>query len=186
MKKLLPTKILHVFIILLPILYFSNNITAESNLYLLGPGDHIEIRVFGQDDLSINAILGNSGKINYPFLDELKIAGLTVKQVESLIEKGLKNGYLKKPNVYVFISQYRSFYIHGEVNRAGGYPYQPGLTVNQAVALAGGLTERASKDKIYLIKEGDKDNRRKVSMVHRVNAGNHRKPAVQQLTLAHF
>jgi len=170
-NNLLLTRILSIGIALFISLDISQSIAADSEQYLLGPGDTIEIQIFGQDDLSIKAILGDSGKINYPFLGELKITGLTVKQVESLIEKGLKAGYLKKPNIYAYISQYRPFYIHGEVNRAGGYPYQPGLTVNQAIALAGGLTERASTDKIYLIKEGNKQNRQKVSISHRVNAG---------------
>ncbi len=144
---------------------------AEANQYILGPGDKIEIKVFGQDDLTIVTLLGNSGKINYPFLGELKIVGLTVKQVEGIIKKGLKGPFLVNPNVYTSVVEYRPFYIHGEVARPGGYPYQPGLTVNQAVALAGGFTERASKDKIYLYKEDDKNTRTNASLGSQINAG---------------
>ncbi|EDM64730.1 putative polysaccharide export-related protein, partial [Moritella sp. PE36] len=88
-----------------------------------------------------------------------------------LIYKGLKGDYLVNPNVYVHVVEYRPFYIHGEVQKPGGYPYQPGLTVNQAIALAGGLTERASKDKIYLFKEKNKNKQINASLTYKVNAG---------------
>ncbi|MBL4910587.1 MAG: polysaccharide export protein [Alteromonadaceae bacterium] len=126
------------------------------NTYILGAGDKVEIKVYGQDDLSLNALLGNSGTINYPFLGDIKVSGLTIKQLETLIFTGLKGDYLIRPNVYVQVVEYRPFYIHGEVKKPGGYPYQPGMTVNQAIALAGGLTERASEEKITLYKELNK------------------------------
>jgi len=158
------------------LLFFSTLIIAQSsstdsNNYVLGSGDNIEIKVFGETDLSIETILGKNGTINYPFLGELKITGLTVKQVEELIVKGLKGDYLINPNVYVSINQYRPFFIHGEVNRPGGYPYQPGLTVNQAIALAGGLTERASEDKIFLSNEFDTTKQKNVKLNHQLQAG---------------
>ena len=139
--------------------------------YILGPGDKVAIKVFGQDDLTIETLLGNSGKINYPFLGEIAVAGLTVKQVEQIIERGLKGDYLVSPNVYAQVVEYRPFYIHGEVEKPGGYPYHPGMTINQAVALAGGLTERADDDKISLSKEGDKSNKQKATLEYKVNAG---------------
>ncbi|QFI37495.1 polysaccharide export protein [Moritella marina ATCC 15381] len=139
--------------------------------YILGPGDKVEIKVFGQEDLTVETLLSNSGQINYPFFGEIKVTGLTVKQVEKLIYKGLKGNYLINPNVYVHVVEHRPFYIHGEVKKPGGYPYQPGLTVNQAIALAGGLTERASKEKIYLFKEKNKKSQINASMTYRVNAG---------------
>ncbi len=77
----------------------------------------------------------------------IKVTGMTIKQVEQHVYQGLKGDYFVEPNVFVGIVQYRPFYIHGEVKKPGGYPYQPGMTVNQAIALAGGLTERASREK---------------------------------------
>jgi len=139
--------------------------------YILGPGDKVEIKVFGQKDLTVETLLSNSGQINYPFFGEIKVTGLTVKQVEKLIYNGLKGDYLVNPNVYVHVVEYRPFYIHGEVNKPGGYAYQPGLTVNQAIALAGGLTERASKEKIYLFKEKNKNTQINASLTYKVNAG---------------
>jgi len=143
----------------------------QSDGYILSPGDKIEIKVFGQDDLSLITLLGDSGKINYPFLNEIKISGLTVKQLEDLIIKGLKPKYLVNPNVYAQVIEYRPFYIHGEVNNPGGYPYQPGLTINQAIALAGGITERGSEDKIYIYKEYDKNKRLRATLSSEINAG---------------
>ena len=147
----------------------SDALAQES--YILGPGDKVAIKVFGQDDLNVTTLLGNSGKVNYPFLGDISITGLTVKQVELFIEQGLKGDYLINPNVYVQVVEYRPFYIHGEVKKPGGYPYHPGMTVNQAVALAGGLTPRADDGSIAIFKESDKSNKQKASLAHTVNAG---------------
>lgn len=97
--------------------------------------------------------LPDVGKINYPFLGELKLVGLTLSEVENLIYEGLKEDYLVNPSVAVSIVEYRPFFIDGEVKNPGGYPYQPGLSVNKAAALAGGYTERASRSDIQIIRE---------------------------------
>ncbi len=131
----------------------------EGNLsmsqYQLGSGDRINISVFGQDDLSMEIRLPDVGTINYPFLGELKLVGMTAAEVENLIYEGLLGDYLVNPSVSVSIVEYRPFFIDGEVNRPGGYPYQPGLSVNKAAALAGGYTERANRDKITIVRETD-------------------------------
>ncbi|MCG7646036.1 polysaccharide export protein [Alteromonas sp. Cnat3-28] len=123
--------------------------------YQLGSGDRINISVFGQDDLSMEIRLPDVGTINYPFLGELKLVGMTAAEVESLIYEGLLGDYLVNPSVSVSIVEYRPFFIDGEVKRPGGYPYQPGLSVNKAAALAGGYTERANRDKITIVRETD-------------------------------
>ena len=143
--------------------------TAQS--YVLGAGDKVEIKVFGQPDLEVTALLGNSGEVNYPFLGKVKLAGLNTSEVEQVITQGLKPGYLINPNVYVQVIEYRPFYIHGEVKNPGAYPYQPAMTVNQAIALAGGLTERASVDKIYIFKEQTKQQQLKGSLNSQIAAG---------------
>ena len=158
------------YIVLFFCIFLVPTLHAEE-VYILGAGDKISIKVFGQDDLTIQTLLGNSGKINYPFLGEIAVAGLTVKEVEQFIEHGLKGDYLVSPNVYVQVVNYRPFYIHGEVKKPGGYPYHPGMTINQAVALAGGLTERADESNISLFKEGDKSTKQKANLDYKVNAG---------------
>lgn len=131
-------------------------VDADTQTYRLGAGDTIVIKVYGEEELTLETQVTNSGTINYPFLGALKLNGLTIKEVERIVYSGLKGDYFVEPNVFVGMVEYRPFYIHGEVKLPGGYPYQPGMTVNQAVALAGGLTERASQDKIVISREGSK------------------------------
>lgn len=122
--------------------------------YTLGPGDEILVKVYGEEDLSVSVILAETGNFNYPFLGEIKAQGLTVAQLEQLITKGLKGPYLRNPEVTVLIEEFRPFYLNGEVERPGGYPYRPGLTLDKAITLAGGLTERASRKKIVVLRPG--------------------------------
>ena len=122
--------------------------------YRLGSGDSIKISVFEEPDLSLEMALSDAGTISYPFLGQIEVAGLTVGQLESKIAAGLIGDYLVKPNVTVAVTGYRQFYIHGEVSKPGGFAYLPGLTLRKAIALAGGFTERASKGKIFVIRDG--------------------------------
>lgn len=139
--------------------------------YILGPGDKIEIRVVGQDELDLTTILSDTGLVSYPFLGEIKMTGLTTRQVEQALLKGLKGDYFVDPSIYVHILEYRPFFIHGEVTNPGAYPYQPGMTVNQAIALAGGLTERASREKIFLFPDGKRQEKTLVTIQNSISAG---------------
>ncbi|WP_407080244.1 polysaccharide biosynthesis/export family protein [Alteromonas aquimaris] len=131
---------------------FAQQGNLNMSQYRLGVGDKISISVFGQPDLSMETRLPDIGKINYPFLGELELVGLTLSEVENLIYQGLKGDYLVNPSVAVTIVEYRPFFIDGEVKQPGGYPYQPGLSVNKAAALAGGYTERASRSDIQIVR----------------------------------
>jgi polysaccharide export outer membrane protein len=127
-------------------------VNADLSQYTLGSGDVVKITVFGQDDLTVQTRLSNVGVINYPFLGDINLVGLTVNEVESKIDTGLRGDYLVNPSVSVTVLEYRPFFIDGAVRRAGGYPYQPGLSVNKAAAIAGGYTERALKEKIIIVR----------------------------------
>ncbi|MDF3125691.1 polysaccharide biosynthesis/export family protein [Rheinheimera sp. 1928-s] len=146
-------------------------VAQDDSGYLLGPGDKIIIQVYGEEELKIETQLTDSGKINYPFLGEIMAKGLTIKQLESRIYSGLKGDYFVEPNVFVGIVEYRPFFIHGEVKQPGGYPYKPGMTVNQAIALAAGLTERASREKIFIYREGNKTQALNANLNSKVSAG---------------
>ena len=113
--------------------------------YRVGPGDHIEISVYGEPDLTTKVRVNKSGVISFPFLDDIQVVGLTTKELEATIHNGLLGDYLVNPQVQVAIVQYRPFFIHGQVKNPGGYPYQEDLTLDKAIALAGGLASRASK-----------------------------------------
>ena len=128
---------------------------STDSLYRLGPGDRIIIKVFGEEDLSMDVRLNDTGRLNYPFLGELVVQGLTVTELERLITRGLKGSYLRDPAVTVSIAEYRPFFLYGEVQKPGGIPYQPNLTVERAIALAGGFTERASRTKIEVVRASD-------------------------------
>lgn len=122
--------------------------------YRLASGDHIRITVFEEPDLGLEVRLNDTGAISYPFLGDLSVTGLTVNELERVITTGLKGDYLVNPEVSVSVVEYRAFYIHGEVESPGGFAFVPGLTLRKAVALAGGFTERASRSKIFVIREG--------------------------------
>jgi protein involved in polysaccharide export with SLBB domain len=145
------------FCCLLALVFSSLASSLETDLdqYKLGAGDVIKIAVFGEPNLSLITKLPNLGVINYPFLGDIAVIGLTASQLESTIYRGLLGDYLVDPSVSVTIEVYRPFFIDGEVKRPGGYPYQPSLTVDKAAALAGGYTERASKTKIIIRREVD-------------------------------
>jgi polysaccharide export outer membrane protein len=124
--------------------------------YRLGSGDTIRINVFGETDLTFQEIrLTDAGTFSYPFIGEVNAKGRTPSEVETLITNKLKDGYLVAPRVSVSVLTYRSFYISGEVKQPGGYPFEPGLTLDRAIALAGGLTERASDKRIHIIRGAD-------------------------------
>ncbi|EPJ56270.1 MAG: polysaccharide export periplasmic protein [Osedax symbiont Rs2] len=122
--------------------------------YQLGSGDKISIKVFGEEELSAEFTLSDAGTISYPFLGEIKALDMTIGTLSQLITKELANGYIVNPNVNIEIIGYREFYINGQVESPGAYPYQPGLTLHKAVALAGGYTERASGSKMYVLRDG--------------------------------
>lgn len=128
--------------------------STDSN-YRLGPGDKIDIKVFGEDDLSMDVRLNDSGRLNYPFLGELTVEGLTISELEQLIARGLKGAYLRDPTVTVSVVEYRPIFVSGEVQRPGGFPYQPKLTVEHAIALASGFTARGSHSRIDVIRATD-------------------------------
>lgn len=125
--------------------------------YVLGNGDTIGILVFDEQDLTMDAQIGDSGEINYSYLGALKVSGKTPEQLEREITSALKEGYLVNPSVNVSIKQYRPFFINGEVKSPGGYPYQPGLTLEKAITLAGGLTDRASSRRMFVIRADQVD-----------------------------
>lgn len=127
--------------------------TTETAAYILNAGDSIAIRVFGEDSLNLDVVLDNSGVINYPFLGKVFVNGLSVESLTQVITEGLSDGYLKNPHVNVSIIKYRPFFITGQVNNPGSFPYEPGLTVKKAVSLAGGFTDMADRNQITIVFE---------------------------------
>lgn len=132
-----------------------NIVSTSEEAYVLGQGDQISIQVFDEPDLSIKSTVGASGVINYSYLGDLQVVGKTPFELEQHIAKLLSNGFLVNPSVNVSVDQFRPFFIGGEVRSPGSFPFQPGLTLDKAIALAGGLTERASTRRMFIVRSGD-------------------------------
>ena len=124
--------------------------------YRLNSGDVISIRVFGEEDFNREKIrLTDAGTVSFPILGEIPMLGRTVGEIEKLVTDGLKGRYLVNPRVSVWIDEYRSFFVNGMVEKPGAYPFQPGLNVRKAVSIAGGFKERASVNKIFIVRDKD-------------------------------
>ncbi|WP_261885780.1 polysaccharide biosynthesis/export family protein [Vibrio pomeroyi] len=130
---------------------------ADPTLYTLTAGDTISITVYGEDNLTIEELkIDNRETVDYPYLGKITLGGKTLEQLQQEITKGLKGNVLINPKVNVSIVEYRNIYVNGLVNKPGGYEYEPDLTVQEAISLAGGvLTKYRRSAKVYLISEGE-------------------------------
>ena len=146
-------------------------VVLDRNSYRLAAGDKIRVEVFGEPELSVEALIEAAGTINYPLLGRIVVQGYTLKDVEQLLARRLSDGYLVNPSVRVFTVQFRPFYVTGQVRRVGAYPYVEGLTVEKALALAGGMTEIASTRKIFILREGIKSLRERATLESTVLPG---------------
>ncbi len=156
----------------------ANANAAQSSLsslstYKLGVGDVISVQVVGEEDLKREKIrLSDAGTLSFPYLGEIRVRGLTVGALEDFITKGLKGRYLLNPQVTVTMHEYRNFFVNGSVEKPGGYPFIPGLTVRKAISLAGGFKERASKERINVIREDDlKGDAKRIALDAQIQPG---------------
>lgn len=126
---------------------------ADLSAYRLGIGDKVRVDVFGEPDLTTEAFVDGTGQISYPLLGSVPAIKKTALELAATIRAGLAAGYLVDPEVRVTVVGYRPFYTIGQVHRPGSYPYVIGLTVEKAIAIAGGLTNLASTRQMYLLRE---------------------------------
>jgi protein involved in polysaccharide export with SLBB domain len=127
---------------------------ASGYEYKLGSGDKIRLIIFGEPDLSGEFTISGDGVVSLPLIRDVHAAGLTATELQVKIETAFKEGYLKDPRVSIEVMTFRPFYILGEVNKPGEYPYSNGITVVNAVALAQGFTYRANQKKVFLRHSG--------------------------------
>lgn len=134
----------------------SAEVSQFLSTYKIGTGDVISIRVFGEPELSVSSVrLTEVGTVFLPTLGETLVGGMTLSEVEKAVADRLRGRILVNPRVSVSVEQYRPFFINGMVKGPGAFQYQPGLTVRKASAVAGGLQERASLNKIFVIRADD-------------------------------
>jgi polysaccharide export outer membrane protein len=123
---------------------------ANEGPYTLDSGDKLRVVVFGQDGLSNTYTVDPSGNITMPLIGSVPARGATTGALQQSIAARLRQGYIREPHVAVEVEAYRPFFILGEVTLPGQYPYVANMTVETAVAIAGGYTPRAFKYKVEI------------------------------------
>ncbi|MBA5776129.1 polysaccharide export protein [Stappia sp. F7233] len=121
--------------------------------YRLDTSDQLRVIVFGQTDLSNTYTIDQAGYISMPLVGAVPARGMTQQELAKEIEKRLRNGYLRDPDVSVEVDTYRPIFVLGEVTSAGQYPYVAGMTAQNAVATAGGFTARATQSSIDITRQ---------------------------------
>ena len=122
--------------------------------YTLDSGDKLRVIVFGEADLGGEFVVDDTGFVRLPLVGQIAATGRTVRQLEEDIARKLGAQYLKDPRVSVEVVSHRPFYILGEVNKPGEYPFVAGMSVMNAVAMAGGYTYRANESSVYIKRKG--------------------------------
>lgn len=118
--------------------------------YQLGSGDRLRITVYGEETLTGEYRVTGEGMVSFPLIGNVEAQGRSVEQLQETLTARLADGYLSDPRVSAEVLDYRPYYILGEVTRPGEYPFSVGLTIEQAVAAAGGFTYRAKDDRVFL------------------------------------
>ena len=133
--------------------------TRADHDYRLGPGDTVRIITYGEDPLTGEFRVNDQGSVALPLAGTVKAAGKTPHELEIAVAAALKKGdMLRKPSVSVEVATYRPIYVLGEVNKPGQYPYQPGMTIVSAAAVAGGFTYRAVEGYASVVRTVDGDS----------------------------
>lgn len=132
------------------VLLLAFGVAAAESGYRIGPNDVIRIQVYGEDDLTLESRVGGDGKLNYPLLGMLQVGGQTTEDLQADLTKRLAAGYVRSPKVSVTIVRHRNVYVSGEVKAPGGFAFEDGLTVQKAITMAGGFTEKAAKNTLSI------------------------------------
>jgi polysaccharide export outer membrane protein len=125
----------------------------EDEPYTLDSGDKLRVVVFGQDTLSNNYTVDAQGQVSLPLIGAVNARGLTTPQLSGAIAGKLKQSFIRDPSVAVEVEVYRPFFVLGEVTYPGQYPFVPNMTVEKAIAIAGGFTPRAFKDRVTITRK---------------------------------
>lgn len=131
------------------------SVATEVPVYRLGADDKVRINVYGEDPLNAEYLVGSDGNISFPLLGMVAAKGLTLAELQALLTLRLAQSAIVDPKVSVDIVEYRPFYVLGEVQKAGQYPYRTGLTIMAAVATAGGFTYRANHKVVMIQRFGE-------------------------------
>ncbi len=145
---------------------------SQQTAYTLDSGDRLRVVVFGQDGLTNSYVVDASGDIAMPLIGSVEARGLTTDQLSGRIADLLRQGYVRDPHVAVEVEAYRPFFILGEVTQPGQYPYVANMTVETAVAIAGGFTPRGYKNYVVVTRNyGGRPYRFKTPITAQVQPG---------------
>ena len=133
---------------------------SGTSTYRLATGDKVHVIVYGEEDLSGDFDVDGNGFVRLPLIGQIRAQGLSAHDLEDRISNTLADGYLEQPRVAVEIIGYRPFYIIGEVQKPGQYPYVNDMSALNAVALAGGYTEKAGVGFIYVRRNGETEEQK--------------------------
>jgi polysaccharide export outer membrane protein len=133
-----------------PVAYAEPAPARYDGAYHLDAGDRLRVVVFGQEGLTNTYAIDAGGSITMPLIGPVRARGRTTAGLATLISAKLRGGFIRDPSVAVEIEAYRPFFILGEVAAPGQYPYVPNMTVESAVAIAGGFSPRARRDRVTL------------------------------------
>lgn len=128
----------------------------------IGPGDRVQVTVFGVTEMTAEYLVSDSGAISIPLAGQVPIANMTPSQAEQALTQRLAQGLVQNPQVSINVTRYRQIFVLGEVQRPGGFDYFAGLTVLNAVALGGGYTVRADPRRIVIVRASDPNRRPEV------------------------
>jgi polysaccharide export outer membrane protein len=126
---------------------------ALNQPYQLGAGDRVRVTVFEQESLTNTYSIDQSGYLAFPLIGSIPARGRSAQQIEVEIADKLRQGYVRDPDVSVEVDRYRPIFVMGEVGAAGQYSYVPGLTVQKAVAMAGGFSPRAAQENVDITRD---------------------------------
>jgi polysaccharide export outer membrane protein len=129
---------------------YAEAMPTAGGAYQLGPGDRLRVVIYGQEGLTNTYAIDAAGAITLPLIGSVPARGRTPAGLASEIAARLRNGFIREPSVAVEIESYRPFFILGEVAAPGQYPYVPNMTVESAVAIAGGFSTRAKRNAVTL------------------------------------
>jgi protein involved in polysaccharide export with SLBB domain len=142
---------------------FDPSLHSTDASYRLGTGDKVRVIVFDEEDLGGEFQIDDGGFIRLPLIGQLRAAGCSPRELETQIAAALADGYLKSPRISVEVTEYRPFYIIGEVNKPGQYAYVNDMSALNAVALGGGYTIEAADSSVYIRHEGEKEEEKYVA-----------------------
>jgi protein involved in polysaccharide export with SLBB domain len=133
--------------------------TSQSTEIRLEAGDKLRVTVFGEDKLSGEYQVNTAGYLSLPLAGSVKVSGMTGPETERALEQKFKGPFLRNPRVTVEVLTFRPFYVLGEVQKPGEYPFRTGLNVLSAIAIAGGGTYRANTSKVLIQRSGSNEIR---------------------------